>query len=478
MNSGKRMFGQAVVVGGSVAGLLAARGLSEHFEKVIVLERDAAPEGAEPHKGVPQGRHVHVLLEAGLTTMEAFFPGFTEELRSAGGKLIDLGVDTAWYHFGAWKPHYRSGIETVLCTRPLIEALLRRRVSALPNVELRHGVSVEGPVADEAKARITGVKVKGPSGEEILPAELVVDASGRGTRAPRWLEELGYGRPPEEQVGIDLAYTTRVYEAPAQRPGPWKFLAVYSRPPKGWRSGFVCEVEDGRWVVSLNGYFGDHPPLDEQAFLEFARSLPSPEVYDAIKDAKALTAPTMHKIPSSRWWHYEKLARFPDGLVAVGDAACALNPVYGQGMTVSALGAKRLTDCVAKAAEAGTLKGLSQPFQTQLAELIFVPWLLASTMDLRYPQTEGKRMWGLGALTWALSTMNDMTSQNVEACHRFFEALNMRRGLEAMLTPRILGAFLVYGVKSLFLPLEKRANVKPLPSQPSKAPRPDAKAAA
>jgi 2-polyprenyl-6-methoxyphenol hydroxylase-like FAD-dependent oxidoreductase len=467
MSIGQRAFGQAIVIGGSIGGLLSARVLAEHFEKVVILERDALPKGPEPRKGAPQGRHVHALLEAGLKVMEDLFPGLVQELEREGVDFIDMGLESTWYHHGSWKVRYESGIRTILCSRPHLEWKLRGRVTSLPNVELREGYSVEGLLTEDSRERVTGVKVKGPEGEQALQADLVVDASGRGSHAPHWLEALGHGQPEEEQVGVDLAYTSRLYERPAHFDA-WKILAVYARAPEALRSGFVANVEGNRWIVSLNGYFGDHPPIDDEGFLEFARGLPVPHLYEAIRQAKPLTQPVTYKMPASRWLHYERMARFPDGFVLLGDSVCAFNPLFGQGMTVISLGTKMLAECVAEQARStpGDLRGLSRRFQKKLSKLISLCWLLATTMDLRYPQARGKRVPGLGLMQWSVMNLIDLTSVDKEACQEFYKVLHLRGGLEVLLQPKLALSLLGYSLKSLFVPLERRANVSAPPPRP------------
>lgn len=464
-----RESGQAVVIGGSMAGLLCARVLADHFSRVTVLERDPAPEGPQPRKGVPQARHIHALLAAGLLAMEDLFPGLTLELVAGGAHLGDMGRDTAWFHFGAWKPRFDSGIPIMLCTRPFLEWTVRQRVAALPSVTLQHGCSVQAPLTEATRSRVTGVQVKGPEGERSLPADLVVDASGRGTHTPHWLEALGYGRPPVEEIGIDLAYTSRFYAPPAQAQVDWKLLAQYPRSPGAWRAGFVSHVEGGRWVVSLNGYFGDHPPTDDEGFLDFARSLPTRDLYDTLQDARPLTPAVTHKVPSSRWLHYERLPRWPEGFVVLGDGVCAFNPIYGQGMTVACLGARLLGECLVRE----DTRRLAARFQRRLPAVVADAWRLSTLMDLSYPQASGRRWPGLGVLHRALGTFIDQTSLDVAACQRFYEVLHLRRGLGTLLRPDTLGPLLAYGVESLRVPLASRANVAAMPRAPG-APRPPA----
>lgn len=462
-------FGRAVVVGGSVAGLLSARVLSDSFEEVIVLERDPAPSGPEARKGVPQGQHAHGLLDAGLQVLDSLFPNLVEEMYAEGGERMDMGRDAAWCTAGSWKPRYLSGIELILCTRTWLEWKVRGRVAALPQVRMREGCSVDGLIMDETGKRIAGVKLKTPQGDEFLEADLVVDTGGRGSRAPGWLEALGFGRPEEEKIGLQLAYTSRFFEPPADYQGDWKMMGVFPRAPEEQRGGFIACVEGKRWLVTLHGYFGDHPPTTDEGFLEFARKLPKPEIYEAIRHAKPLSEAVIHKIPSSRLLHYEKMERFPEGFVILGDAVCALNPVYGQGMTVCTLSAKLLGDVVSRQAETtpGSLQGLSRSFQDKLAKLLKIPWSMGTTMDLKYPQAEGQRFPGLGLLHWGFGTLIDLTSVSTLACRQFYEVMHMRRGMEAFLRPDLLATFAAYGLKSLFVPFPQRANVHAAPRAPA-----------
>ncbi|MDY7228508.1 NAD(P)/FAD-dependent oxidoreductase [Hyalangium rubrum] len=468
MRSEKR-FGRVIVIGGSMAGLLGARVLSDHFEQVIILERDPEPNGPEARKGVPQGRHAHGLLDAGLHVLETLFPGLMREMYSEGAERMDMGRDAAWYTAGSWKTRYISGIELILCTRTWLEWKVRGRVAALPQVELRSSCAVEGLITDPAHTRVMGVRFKTPEGEETLMADLVVDAGGRGSRAASWLEALGYGKPEEEEIRLRLAYTSRFFEPPPNYRGDWKMMAMFPRAPEQSRGGFIARVEGGRWLVTLHGYFGDDPPRDDKGFLEFARSLPQPDIYEAIRDAKPLTEAVVHKIPSSRMLHYERMENFPEAFVLLGDSVCALNPVYGQGMTVCSLSAQLLGQTLVehKRASPGTMQGLSRRFQRKLSQLLSIPWMMGTTMDLKYPQAQGQRFPGLGLLHWAFGTLIDLTSVSTLACRQFYEVMHMRRGMAALLRPDLLAAFAAYGLKSLFVPLPRRANVDTLPRAPA-----------
>lgn len=468
--SEQRRFKRAIIVGGSVAGLATARALSGHFESVVIVERDSAPKGAEARKAVPQARHAHVLLEPALQALRRWFPGLIEELIRGGAVPIDASRDSAIFHYGGWKMRFCGDLEMVLCSRPFVEHHLRRRVAELPNVEIRYESVAEDLAMDERGARVIGARITGPSGSEVLHADLVVDAAGRGSRAPRWLEALGYGAPSEDRVTIDLAYTSRLYTPAEGHRRDWKFMAMYSRPPEGVRGGFLSDLEGGQYIISLNGYFGDHAPTDDEGFLAFARSLPKPELYEAIRGGTAVGPIAMHKVPHSYLRHYDRMERFPERLLVLGDSVCALNPIYGQGMTVSFLCARRLDEALEALAVRGSRRGLDdfvRGFQRTIGSLVKQPWLLSTTMDLRYPKAEGTRPLGIGALQWAFGNLIDMSSLNEGGTRVFLELLHMRKGPEALLHPSLLAPFVTYGIKSLWVPLEDRVNSGALPHRPA-----------
>jgi len=466
MSMAGRGFGGVVVIGGSMAGLLAARVLSEHFENVVLVERDVRTEGPVARKGVPQGVHLHVMLDTGRRVLDRWFPGLLEQLREQGAELIDSSRDVAWHHFGVWKLRYTSGIPLLMCTRTLLEWSVLRQVRARPNIEFREGWSVDGLLTDPGQRRVTGVRVKGPQGEQTWEADLVVDASGRGSRLPQWLEGLGYGRPEEERILVDLAYTSGLFEPPPHFQREWKALMLYPCPPTTWRTGFISSVEGGRWLVTLNGYFGDHAPTTPEGFLEFARTLGRPDVYDSLRDARALGPLSTHKVKESRWRHYERLPRFPEGLAVLGDAVCAFNPVFGQGMTVAAQGAELLDTCLREHAHAGDLTGLAQRLRRRLPDVIRWPWFMSSSMDLLYPRAEGRRAPGLGVLHWYLRRMMERTSTDAGVHRQFNRALHLQGGLGTVLQPSVVLPVLLHGARSLMQPLRSLANTEHRPPAP------------
>ncbi|HKP87230.1 MAG TPA: FAD-dependent monooxygenase, partial [Blastocatellia bacterium] len=352
----------AIVIGGSMAGLFAGRVLADYFDRVTIIERDLFAQTPEPRKGVPQSRHLHALLTRGQTILEQFFPGILNELAEADALVYDLAREIAWHTPAGWGIRFKSNLGILACSRDLLEWTTRRRVAALPRVRFLEEGDVTGLVTNDDCSRVVGARVRSrhtdegqPGDEALLCADLVVDASGRGSRAPQWLKAIGYAAPEESVINAFLGYASRVYERPAASHPGWNGAYIQAAPPEHTRGGIVFPIEGNRWMLTLIGLGRDYPPTDEAGFLEFARSLRTSALYDAIKDARPLTPIVSHRGTENRLRHYERLPRLPEGFVLVGDSVCAFNPVYGQGMTMAALGALTLSESLGKHAP-GKLK--------------------------------------------------------------------------------------------------------------------------
>lgn len=405
----KNLGQHAIVIGASMGGLLAARALADFYQEVTLLEQDTFPAPGLSRKGVPQDRHAHALLSKGREFLEHFFPGITQELEAETAVVGDIIELSRWFAEGGYLQKKQSGISAVLVSRPLLEAQVRQRLLSLPNVKVMENCNVLGLVATDDHTTVTGVRVKQrgeDNTEKFLNADLVVDASGRRSLSPAWLETLGYERPQEEQVKIDLSYTTRVYR---RRPEDLQGnkVAISSASSPSWRSGVIIALEQERWIVSIGGYIGDRAPTDEQGFLEFAKSLPAQDIYEVIKDAEPLSEPTLYKFPSSQRRHYEKLKRFPQGYLVFADAICSFNPVYGQGMTVAAVEAVTLQDCLSK----GT-QDLARRFFQAASQVVDIPWSMAVDADLRIPQVQGKRTLIKDLINWYISKLEVAAQQD------------------------------------------------------------------
>ncbi|MCW2948956.1 MAG: binding domain [Actinoallomurus sp.] len=374
----------AVVVGGSLAGLLAARVLTGHFDRVTLIERDRFPAEAVFRPGVPQARHLHVLWTRGLELMEHLFPGLEDTLITAGAEEIRVPADALWLTSSGWRARFDL-TRLLTFSRPLLDWAVRARLGGTgnsggggPSVEVLEGQEATGLVARGHD--VAGVELRSGG---ALEADLVVDATGRGSRAPAWLAALGYPAPPETLVDPLLGYASRYYAIPPGFDPGWKALYLQADPPATRRTGGLFPQEGGRWICSLSGAGRDYGPTDEEGFLEFAKGLRSPVLYEAIRDAEPLTPITGFRRTANHRRHYERLPAWPRGFVVMGNAACAFNPIYGQGMSVAAISALALDRCLRDAAA-----GFERRFQRRVARSASGAWLIATGEDLRYRETE------------------------------------------------------------------------------------------
>ena len=386
---------RAVVIGGSMAGLLAARALADHVEHVVVVDRDALPEGGAHRRGVPQGRQFHGLLPRGLGILDRLFPGYRHDLEAAGAVTVRVPTDLVLLSPAGWLDRRAEGFDMVSASRPLIEARLRSRLRALPGIALLDRHEVTGLEATHGGRRVCGVRVAPVDSDGNgfdIDADLVVDASGRGSRATAWLAELGYPAPRRTSVDPHSSYASRVFRIPDGFDADWKAVMLTSRPPSIPRTGYLFPIEGGRWIVSMMGAAGQHPPTDEEGWTSFVRSLRSPVIAEAIRDAEPLTPVRGHHGTANRRWHFERMHHWPDRFVVVGDAVCAFNPIYGQGMTTAAVAAEALGNCLweeRRRRGSGDLDGLAARFQRRLARGTADPWMLSTGEDLRFPTTTG-----------------------------------------------------------------------------------------
>lgn len=431
----KTLGRHAVVCGSSMAGLLSAGLLARHFERVTLVERDALRDSAEPRKGVPQGTQTHVLLRRGLDIAASLFPGLPEDLRAAGAQVMDMSADCEWHIAGIWRKRITSGVDMYSQTRPLFEWRVRTKLLALPNVRILDGQEASGFLLSADGTRLTGVKVRAPGEEQetTLEADLVVDASGRGSRAPQWLEALGFPRVEETHFQVDVGYATRLYREPANFNPGWRSLFVSAELPRIRRSGAIIPVEGGRWSVVLSGWLKDYPPSDDAGFLEYARTLAQPHLYEALRNAEPLGPIVSYRFASSQWRHYEKLPRVPEGLVMVGDAFCSFNPIYGQGITTSALQVEMLGECLREG-----LGGLARRYFQRAGTLLKMPWTMATTEDLRLPELEGTRPPGASLLYWYGEKFQQLTAVDDDSIRTFMQVMHMLKPPTAMFSPGLL----------------------------------------
>ena len=381
----------AVVLGASMGGLSAARVLADHYETVTVVERDVLPHSSANRRGVPQGRHGHAILGRGLAALADFFPGFADDLLAAGVPVLDYrDMSEAYFSFsGHLLP--RSGAlpkvpPVFIPSRPLLESLVRQRLRTVHNVSLLDGYDVVALTSSTNGDRITGARVKAHNRdrEHELDADLVVDATGRAARTPALLEGLGYGKPPEQSVKVRVTYSSQLLRLP---PDSLREKVVLVGPVPGTPTGMaLLGYEDNTWMFTVFGMAGCRPPDALDQMIDCAAVLAPGHVIDALRAGEALADPCRFGYPESRWRRYDKMRRFPDGLLVLGDAMCSFNPIYGQGMTVALLQAEALRRCLVDGHS-----DLGRRYFRTAAKPVGVAWQFATGADLRLPEIEGHR---------------------------------------------------------------------------------------
>ncbi len=381
----------AVVLGASMGGLLAARVLADHYETVTIVERDVLPESGN-RRGVPQGRHAHALLARSSYILDGLFPGFSDELVAGGvpvwndGDLSKMCISVGGQSFS------RSGVlpealrmPVYFPSRPFLECSVRQRVRAISNVEILDGHSVVGLTSTSDRHRVTGARlVDENGGPRVTDADLVVDATGRGSRMPAFLEELGYGRPPEDELMVRLAYASKRMRMPAGQCS--EFMTAVFPEPGRLKTWAFFRYEDDMFILTVGSMMGNEPPREWADMLAFGADVAPEDQLDALRFAEPFGEVSHYRVPSNRWRRYDKMRRTPEGLLAFGDAICSFNPIYGQGMTVAAIEATILRDCLRNGD-----RDLPRRFFGAAAKQVRVAWQTAVGSDLTLPEVVGPR---------------------------------------------------------------------------------------
>ena len=386
----KKAGGSAFVIGSGIAGLFAARVLSLHFEKVVVVEKDKCAWDPMPRAGVPQGRQTHVLLPGGTAALERLFPGAASELVRCGSRPFDYGL--SHFHLnGHWMPRVKTGLLSLAQTRPFLEHHLRRWLTSSAKIEFRYETSVDGLcfTGTGRKARFKAIQTRGNGRKETLAGDLVVDASGRGSHLPRWLLESGFGPVPNSSLRIDVGYTTAVLSVPKECLPDHPLLYIVGPPPCNKKVGALIQVEHGAVLAGFAGYHHDYPPVEFNALCDFAGCLSEPNIETVLRRSVPVLPLAQYRVPVSVRYHYDRLAHFPSGVIPMGDAVSCFDPVFAQGMSVAAIEAEVLENCLCEYDVSSDR--LTRAYLRRLDKVLNTPWSLSCGEDLRYPETSGRR---------------------------------------------------------------------------------------
>jgi 2-polyprenyl-6-methoxyphenol hydroxylase-like FAD-dependent oxidoreductase len=385
---------QAVVIGAGMAGLTAAEALADHFDNVIVLERDSLPSEPMHRAGTPQARHVHGLLFSGQRALNELFPEFEQDLVRVGAVPLTAGLDVRVERPGYDPfPQRDLGWCGYAASRPAIERAVRHRLDSRANIKLCQRCQVREVLAASDGEAVTGVRYVNASGErsKTITADLVVDASGRGAPTLALLQSIGRPLPEETTIGIDVGYATCIFSIPDDASTEWKGVMTFPKAPQSSRGCLMLPIEGNRWMATIGGRHGEVPTGDAEGFLAEAKELRTPTIYNAIRNAKRLDGVARYGFRESIWRHFERLDSFPRGLLPIGDAICCFNPLYGQGMSVAALEGCLLKRLLERSGEASDpIAELASTFFKEMQSLIETPWSVAM-LDFVFPETRGQR---------------------------------------------------------------------------------------
>jgi 2-polyprenyl-6-methoxyphenol hydroxylase-like FAD-dependent oxidoreductase len=416
---------KAIVIGASMSGLLAARVLSDFYDEVVILERDTFSDQIENRRGVPQGQHAHAILSGGSQALERQFSGITQELINSGAILGDAANDGRWFFEGAALKRAPSSSRAIMSSRPLLEGTIRKRVRSLKGVTILEGRSVQ-------HLHYSGGRVKGVrTGNEILNADLVIDASGRGSQSAKWLEWLRFPVPRKEMVEIDVAYTTRLFRRRATDINGDLF-AVVPATPETPNSGVVLAQEGDRWIATMIGRFGQQPPTALDEFIGFAKRLNDPYIFQAIRHAEPIGDAMTMRFPASIRRRFEDVPKSPTGFLVFGDAICSFNPVYAQGMTLAALQADALSEQLSKGGG-----DLAKRFYRAAAKVIDNPWSMAVGSDLMLPGTKGRRPLGARLMGRYIARLHKLGHHDADAAQAFLRVTQLLDEPSSLMRPSL-----------------------------------------
>lgn len=459
----------AVVLGGSMAGLCAAGALAPHFDEVLVLERDELPADAEHRRGVPQSKHPHFLLNSGRRAISDLFPGFEDDLIAAGGLHLMPSMDAAYLEGAGWAPRKQASMTMVYSSRIVIERVLRDKVRLLRNVSIREGVSVRGVATSgggTAQGRVTGVSFSTAGdgdGDERIDADLVVDAMGRGSSVSDWLASAGWAAPPVQTLDAKVTYTSRWYDLPApeDRPDTWWWQHVVIMPTQD-KGEHPEEHEylvnffpiEGNRAIACMGSWGLEMPRTTDDFVASAQRLRTPLFAAAMAESEPTSEVHLTRSTGNKWRRYDQLPAAPMGIVFIGDAICAFNPFYAQGISSAASSALILRARLRSATDLD--QGFYTRFLAEQRKALKVPWGLAMARDQGYEcatGTETLSPWRrriVSSMAWpAFNLITGAAREDAVVEDHFARVFNLDESLADMMkSPRVLAGLLRYQVNS------------------------------
>ncbi len=441
----------AIVIGGSITGLMTARVLAQYFTDVTILERDSVDEHRLIRKSIPQANHYHALRLGGQHVLASLFPGFANKLLELGAISYRVGRDTSYFLpdgkayslSGSVKEPRDLGFDAYSQSRGLLESCIRQFVKQIPNIKLEVDSTAEGLVYSSPSVR--SVRYRNADHIRFLEADLIVDAGGRGSSARRWLVDLGFQTPEETVIGVDFGYASTKLRIPDWYDEPERLMCFFGKAPHFPNGAYLGQIENNIWHLSLAGRFGDYPPSDEPGFYSFTKSLHTPKLYELIKDAERVADISHYRFPKSSRFHFERLTNFPEGFLVLGDAIASFNPVYGQGISSAALQVQALEKILLERRTLSYgLTGLPAEFFAKAAEVIDSPWTIAANLDFAYPKTKGERPSNLRESARYFSALNAIGAEDIDIQRLVSEVFHLSVPLSALTEEPLYSRVMAY----------------------------------
>ncbi len=428
----------AIVLGCSLSGLLTAKVLSKHYQKVTIIEKDKVNNIPESRKGQPQTQHVHALVKSGLSILEEYFPDIKKDLVASGAVEMDLGDSSIFYSYGGLRERSNSDIDIVTMSRQLLEFLIRRYTLNISNIVLLDQMVFEKLNLTEDKQKIKGVSIRDTKNNMSFhtDGDLIIDTTGRGSRTPKLLDLIGFKAPENSTVKINVSYHSRIYKRDINDPRSDKIIVLKAEPPLEKVDAMLLPIEDDRWMLTIAGWHKTNPiPNSEKELLMMFKSWPHLDFYDILSNSTPVSEFITYKFPQSLRRHYEKLDEFPLGYLVLGDAVCSLNPVYGHGMTSAAFQAKELDKLLEKHIPENKLAKI---YFKKISKIIDQCWLISTIEDFRYPETIGKRPKGIKLINRYMTRVHRVSIHNTLVRNTFLEVASLLKTPKTLFYPRVL----------------------------------------
>ncbi|MDM5267705.1 FAD-dependent oxidoreductase [Bacillus wiedmannii] len=431
------MFNKAIVIGGSIAGKLAAKALSSTFKEVIIIEAGESWNGKSSRKRVPQSNHPHVLLKGGEKAIEELFPNSTNELIEAGSIINNFTRDLKWHQFGLWKQPFTGEVHMIQQSRHLLEWHIQKRIHQISNITIKFGTLVEGLLVDRKLNKVCGVKVKylETDTQEEVHADLVVDASGFGSKSIEWLREYEI-EVQEEKVRIDLFYATKMFKLKENEKLDCCNVLMSPSFPDNPYGVLIQTIEDNRYFVTFSGYANEKAPQTDDEFYDFAENLSISNVTDFLNKAEGITDIKTYKIPYQVRRRFDLVNNVPEGLLVVGDAQCRFDPVFGQGVSVAAMEAHQLQLLLQGRKQLD--KTFTQQFYKKAANIIETPWDMTTTEISRHPQLKRELTTKQKFQLWYTKQIYRLSASNSDVYIRLVRVMNLIRSPFHLFHPKVL----------------------------------------